>query len=184
MPSSDKIYIDQPNLDLTLTLREGEHVRLWVINRTVPARHQIRVELLSADARVEIYGLVTDGSLETNVRHMVPDTSSQQLIKYVLDGNAVGNYVGQLYIAPDAQRTDAQQTNRNLLLSDSARMNTRPQLEIYADDVKASHGASTGQLDTSALFYMQQRCIDPVSARAMLVEAFMNEILDTVPAQS
>jgi Fe-S cluster assembly protein SufD len=97
-----------------------------------------------------------------------------------LDDNARGRFVGDLKIAPDAQQTEAHQTNRNLLLSDTAEMRTQPQLEIYADDVQATHGASTGQLDESALFYMQQRGIGQQKARQLLVNAFMKEVIDKI----
>ena len=106
---------------------------------------------------------------------------SRQLIKFVLDDTSKGNFLGELVIKPDAQQVDAQQTNRNILLSKTATMRTRPQLEIYADDVKASHGATTGQLDESALFYMQQRCIAPDDARKMLLRAFIMDIVEKFP---
>jgi Fe-S cluster assembly protein SufD len=82
---------------------------------------------------------------------------------------------------PDAQQVEAYQTNRNILLSRQAEITTEPQLEIYADDVKASHGATTGQLDESALFYMQQRCVGREAARKLLLCAFFDDILRTVP---
>ena len=109
--------------------------------------------------------------------------SSNQLIKFVLDDNSRGRFIGDLKIAPDAQQTEAHQTNRNLLLSDTAEMRTQPQLEIYADDVKATHGASTGQLDESALFYMQQRGIDKQKARQLLVNAFMKDVIEAISDQ-
>ena len=84
---------------------------------------------------------------ETKVTHAVGGGRSEQLVKYVLDGQSKGRFVGELKIAPDAQEVEAHQTNRNILLSEEAEMRTQPQLEIYADDVKATHGASTGQLD-------------------------------------
>jgi Fe-S cluster assembly protein SufD len=118
---------------------------------------------------------------ETHVTHAVGGGTSNQLIKFVLDDNSRGRFIGDLKIAPDAQQTEAHQTNRNLLLSDTAEMRTQPQLEIYADDVQATHGASTGQLDESALFYMQQRGIDKQKARQLLVNAFMKEVLDKIP---
>ena len=118
--------------------------------------------------------------MTTNVQHLVGGGSSKQLIKFVLDDASQGEFYGQLRIAPDAQKTEAHQTNRNLLLSDKALMRTRPQLEIYADDVKATHGATTGQLDESALFYMQQRCLDEATARRLLIAAFMKDVLETI----
>ena len=117
------------------------------------------------------------------MHHDIGDGVSRQLIKFVLDDAAKGEFLGELVIRQDAQRVDAQQTNRNLLLSKTATMRTRPQLEIYADDVKASHGATTGQLDESALFYMQQRCIAPDEARKMLLRAFIMDIVEKVPEE-
>ena len=117
---------------------------------------------------------------ETHVTHAVGGCTSNQLIKFVLADQSRGHFIGDLKIAQDAQKTDAHQTNRNLLLSEDAEMRTQPQLEIYADDVKATHGASTGQLDESALFYMQQRGIDKQKARQLLVNAFMKDVLATI----
>lgn len=177
----DKIFIDEQQLDLQLTVHDNEQLRIWVINLDVEAQHHIHVDIEGANAQVQLFALCCQGSLHTNIRHLVGKSSSYQLVKFVVGEQQVGNYCGELYIAKDAQKTDAQQTNRNLLLSPTAKMNTKPQLEIYADDVKASHGASTGQLDTTALFYMQQRCIDPVTARQLLIAAFMNEVLTNLP---
>lgn len=179
MPSSNtKILLDESPQDLHLELQSGQSATIIVVAIGRPAQHRIRIDLLGADAHASIYALCLSGSLHTDVRHMVPDTASTQLVKFILPAEQRGDFFGHLYIAPDAQRTDAQQTNRNLLLAPSAVMATRPQLEIYADDVRASHGASTGMLDTSALFYMQQRCIDPLTARRLLIGAFASEVLE------
>ena len=105
---------------------------------------------------------------------------TEQLLKFVLGDHARGDFYGRLLIAEDAQQTTALQTNRNLLLSPTAVMRTRPQLEIYADDVKASHGASIGQLDETALFYMRQRGVDYETARKLLIGAFLYEIVNTI----
>mgnify|MGYP002624562049 CR=1 FL=1 len=120
-------------------------------------------------------------TIETHVLHAVGGGSSNQLIKFVLDDNAKGHFVGDLKIAQDAQKTEAHQTNRNLVLSEEATMRTQPQLEIYADDVQVTHGASTGQLDETALFYMRQRGIEKKKARQLLVNAFMKEVIDKMP---
>ncbi|MBQ2608375.1 MAG: SufD family Fe-S cluster assembly protein, partial [Paludibacteraceae bacterium] len=117
---------------------------------------------------------------ETHVRHSVGGGESKQLVKFVLADQAQGAFYGELQIAKDAQKTKTEQVNRNLLLSREAQMRTRPQLEIYADDVQASHGATTGQLDESALFYMQQRGISRDVAYRMLVVAFLKDVLDTL----
>jgi Fe-S cluster assembly protein SufD len=101
-----------------------------------------------------------------------------------LDDHANASFRGELKIQPDAQQTEAYQTNRNILLSRQAEMLTEPQLEIYADDVKASHGATTGQLDESALFYMQQRCLDRETASKLLLQAFFDEVVSTISDES
>lgn len=181
MPSlNSKYIINSPAQDLTFRLEAGEHLRLVLINLTEPVDHRVSVELVGAEARVEIFALSMCGAVETSVRHLVPDTSSSQWVKFILPKEQEGRYYGHLYIAQGAQHTDAQQTNRNLLLAPTATMKTRPQLEIYADDVRASHGASTGMLDTSAMFYMQQRGIDPHTARKLLVGAFASEIVESI----
>lgn len=116
----------------------------------------------------------------TEVRHLHPDCHSTQLFKYVLDDTATGAFDGSIYVAPGAHGTEAYQSNRNILASKGARMHTRPQLEIYNDDVKCSHGAATGQLDDEALFYMQTRGIPSAEARTMLMQAFMTDVIDSV----
>lgn len=112
--------------------------------------------------------------------HAVPKCNSHELYKGILDEKARAIFCGRILVQKDAQQTDAVQSNKNLLLSRSAKVNTLPQLEIYADDVKCTHGATIGQLDDVALFYLQTRGIDPVRGHAMLTFAFANEVLDEV----
>ena len=112
--------------------------------------------------------------LRTN--HNVPDCRSNSYIKGVAGGTAVGEFCGLVYVAPDAQRTDAQQQNRNILLSETARITTQPQLEIYADDVKCSHGATVGQMDSEAILYMRQRGLSEQQARRLQMEGFVAAI--------
>jgi Fe-S cluster assembly protein SufD len=112
------------------------------------------------------------------VEHASPRCASRQFYNGILDGHASGVFHGRIIVHPEAQKTDAKQTNRNLLLSDSAQINTKPQLEIYADDVKCTHGATIGQIETDALFYLRSRGIDEVSARKLLLAAFAAECLD------
>lgn len=116
----------------------------------------------------------------TVIDHTVPHCTSNELYKYVLDDQAVGAFAGLVLVRPGAQHTASQQTNRNLCATREARMYTQPQLEIYADDVKCSHGATVGQLDESALFYMRQRGIPLHEARLLLMFAFVNEVIDTI----
>jgi Fe-S cluster assembly protein SufD len=116
----------------------------------------------------------------TSIIHNKPNCHSRELFKYVLDDMAKGGFTGKLYVAKDAQKTAAFQTNRNILLSKTAKMRTKPQLEIYADDVKCSHGATIGQLDESAKFYMQARGISGEEARLLLMFAFTNDVIENI----
>ena len=112
------------------------------------------------------------------VEHAQPHCGSRQFYNGILDDRAHGVFHGRIIVHKDAQKTDAKQTNRNLLLSDNAQIDTKPQLEIYADDVKCTHGATIGQIDESALFYLRSRGIDEASARKLLLLAFADECLD------
>ena len=111
------------------------------------------------------------------VEHAKPHCSSRQFYNGILDGHAHGVFHGRIIVHKDAQKTDAKQTNRNLLLSDDAQIDTKPQLEIYADDVKCTHGATIGQIEEDALFYLRSRGIDEGSARKLLLLAFAGECL-------
>jgi Fe-S cluster assembly protein SufD len=112
------------------------------------------------------------------VEHASPRCGSRQFYNGILDGHAHGVFHGRIIVHKDAQKTDAKQTNRNLLLSDDAQIDTKPQLEIYADDVKCTHGATIGQIEGDALFYLRSRGIDEVSARNLLLFAFASECLN------
>ncbi|MBO5672963.1 MAG: SufD family Fe-S cluster assembly protein [Paludibacteraceae bacterium] len=160
---------------------------LFLSENDVTAQWQSKlfVEQNGANCRTEIYamGLLHDtqqAHLLTRVYHNIGGGYSSQILKFVLNDQTKGSFRGELKILPNAQQTEAHQTNRNILLSRQADMLTEPQLEIYADDVKASHGATTGQLDESALFYMQQRCISHDTAAKLLLEAFFNEVISTL----
>jgi Fe-S cluster assembly protein SufD len=181
----ERVFLNEPAVDLHLVQEAGSRVKIHVINLSSSTRNSITVEQAGEGCTTEIYGLAylhgeQSVTTETHVLHAVGGGTSNQLIKFVLDDDARGRFLGDLKIAQDAQQTEAHQTNRNLLLSETAEMRTQPQLEIYADDVQATHGSSTGQLDESALFYMQQRGIDKNKARQLLVNAFMKEIIETI----
>ena len=196
----ERVFINEPGVNLLIEQEAGSRVKIVIVNLEISksrglevlkqscpsvAKNNITVSQLGEGCSTEIYALAfLHGSdsvtTETHVTHAVGGGTSVQLIKFVLDDNSRGRFIGDLKIAPDAQQTEAHQTNRNLLLSDTDEMRTQPQLEIYADDVKATHGASSGQLDESALFYMQQRGIDKQKARQLLVNAFMKEVLNTI----
>jgi Fe-S cluster assembly protein SufD len=117
------------------------------------------------------------------VDHRKPNSYSNELYKGVMDGQAKGVFNGKIFVRPNAQKTNAFQSNRNILLSELATVNTKPQLEIWADDVKCSHGCTTGQLDEEAQFYLQTRGINKETARAMLLYAFAGEVLEAVKDQ-
>lgn len=112
--------------------------------------------------------------------HLKPHSFSNELYKGILDGNSTGVFNGKIFVRQDAQKTNAYQQNRNILLSDNSSINTKPQLEIWADDVKCSHGATTGNLEEEALFYLRSRGIAETEARALLIHAFGNEIVEKV----
>ncbi len=116
----------------------------------------------------------------TRINHIKPHGISRELYKGVLDDRARGVFQGRVIVAKDAQQTDSQMNNRNLLLSDDAEADSKPQLEIYADDVKCGHGVTVGQLDEKSIFYLQSRCIDEEAARNILTFAFANEMVDRV----
>ncbi len=119
----------------------------------------------------------------TSVDHAKPHGTSRELYKGILSGKSRGNFVGHLIVRPDAQKTDASQSNPNLLMSDGAEVNTKPQLEIYADDVKCAHGSTVGQLDEASLFYLQSRGIPEAAARSVLTRGFASEVTDAVPIE-
>lgn len=127
--------------------------------------------ILDSDQQADTYSII---------QHTAPDCHSDELFKYTLNDRAQGAFSGMIHVHQAAQKTLAYQNNRNLLLSDRARMYSKPQLEIYADDVRCSHGLTTGELDTKALFYMRQRGIPYVEARLMLIIAFMSDVLAKV----
>jgi Fe-S cluster assembly protein SufD len=121
------------------------------------------------------------GDFTTVVSHDAPACASRQTVKNVLEGSSRGVFQGKIEVARAAQKTDGYQMNQALLLSPTAEIDCKPQLEIFADDVKCSHGATVGELDTEQLFYLVSRGIPRAEARAMLVHAFLSEALDLVP---
>lgn len=148
-------------------------------------RNTIEIDLDGENCETSLCGMVIGDKKQqvdnfTSIIHNKPNCRSTELFKYVLDDLAKGGFTGKLYVAKDAQKTAAFQTNKNILLKKTAKMRTRPQLEIYADDVKCSHGATIGQLDESAKFYMQQRGISEVESRLLLMFAFTSDVIDHI----
>lgn len=149
------------------------------------ARHEARVRLLGPHASARLDGAyVIDGATHADdtvvIAHEAPACTSRQLWKGVLDGRARGVFQGKVRVARAAQKTDAHQLSRALLLSPSAEADGKPELEIYADDVKCGHGATVGELDDAALFYLTSRGIPRRQARAMLIDAFVGEVIERV----
>jgi Fe-S cluster assembly protein SufD len=118
---------------------------------------------------------------QTYVEHIAPNCPSHELYKGILDGRSHGVFNGKVYVHPEAQKTDGKQSNNNLLLSDHARVDTKPQLEIFADDVKCTHGATVGRLDETALFYLRSRGVNKSLARKLLTYAFAADVLERLP---
>lgn len=121
---------------------------------------------------------------QTRIVHAQPDCYSREVYKGILDGASHGVFNGKVYVHPEAQKTDGKQTNNTLLLSERARIDTKPQLEIFADDVKCTHGATVGRIDETALFYMKSRGIPDREARKLLTYAFAAEVLETIPVDA
>src|SRR2546421_8224891 len=153
------------------------------------SRHDINVTMDHEGASCSVDGLyMVDGSQHTDthsvIDHRQPHCTSRQLYKGILDGKSRAVFNGKVFVRHGAQQTDAQQTNKNLLLSDEARVDTKPQLEIFADDVKCAHGAAVGQLDQNELFYLESRGINPGLARNMLTYGFAEEVIEKIKIDS
>ena len=148
-------------------------------------RHDVNVRLEAPHARCDLHGLYLAGGRQhmdfhTRVDHLEPHCTSTEVYKGVLGGRARAVFNGRVLVHPGARKSDARQTNDNLLLSPHAEVDAKPQLEIYADDVKCAHGATVGQLDESMVFYLRSRGLDERSARALLTFGFLREVLDRV----
>jgi Fe-S cluster assembly protein SufD len=153
------------------------------------SRNEVRVRFDGQHAEATVNGLyLADGGQhvdnQTILDHAQPNCASHELYKGILDGHAHGVFNGKIFVRKDAQKTDAKQTNKVLLLSDDATIDTKPQLEIFADDVKCTHGATVGQLDAEQVFYLRSRGLDLDAARALLTFAFANDVVGRIPLES
>jgi Fe-S cluster assembly protein SufD len=147
------------------------------------ARHEVRVNLVGEGAEVSLNGLYMPRGDQHHdnpilIEHAAPRCTSRQLYKGVIDERGQGVFNGRIIVRPGAFGTDASQTNKNLLLSDHAEVDTRPRLEILADDVRCTHGAAVGRLDEDAVFYLRSRGIPHQAARGLLTYAFANEMVE------
>ncbi len=171
------------------TIWQANHSRVNTYTFTLDGkfiRNNLHLLLDGEGCESHMYGLYllhgdTVADNHTVVDHRKPNSFSNELYKGVLEGNTKGIFNGKIFVRHDAQKTNAFQSNRNILLSDKASISTKPQLEIWADDVKCSHGCTTGQLDEAALFYLRSRGIDKNTARAMMLYAFVAEVLKNIP---
>lgn len=146
---------------------------------------KIEVELVGEGAQANLYGAYVCGSDEkvrmaVDMYHKVPHCSSRQLFKGIASGQSRVDFYGKIIVAQDAQRTEAYQENHNLLLSEKAKVDTKPQLEIYADDVKCSHGATIGRLNEDEQFYMRSRGISLEDAKVLQMISFIAPVLENI----
>lgn len=152
-------------------------------------RNNLHIKMCGEGAETSALGLFLEDKTQhvdnfTVIEHMAPHCRSDQFYKGVLDDISTGAFTGKILVHPDAQKTEAFQSNNNILLSDTAKMHTKPQLEIYADDVKCSHGATVGQLEEDALFYLQSRGIPRDESRLMLMDAFAYDVISRIKQSS
>lgn len=151
-------------------------------------RNNLNIVLADSNCEAHLFGYYHPTGEQvfdshTLVDHRMPHCESNELYKGVVDGNGTAIFNGKVYVRQDAQKTNAYQSNKNILLSEDATVNTKPQLEIYADDVKCSHGSSTGVLDPEQMFYLRSRGISTPKARALLLNAYAGEILEKLPSE-
>lgn len=174
------------------TIVLGHDEELFVLLIALPgvsADVSLKVDLNGEGARFALNGVgisTADEKIRVHVelRHNVPGCSSSQLFKNLVGGMALVDFYGRIIVAQDAQKTEAYQANHNLLLSETARVNTKPQLEIYADDVKCSHGATIGKLNEDEQFYMRSRGISLAEARFLQMISFVSPVFELVPEET
>lgn len=165
--------------------RDSHFISFSFIAGSALSRTNIYTVLNGEDCGTTLDGLylldgTQHGDTQTRVEHVAPRCFSREMYKGLLDGSSHGVFNGKVYVHPEAQKTDGKQTNKTLLLSDKARIDTKPQLEIYADDVKCTHGATVGQMDETALFYLKSRGVGATLARQLLMYAFAADVLENI----
>jgi Fe-S cluster assembly protein SufD len=168
--------------------RDSHYVSFSLATGATLSRSNIYTTLDGEGSGATLNGLfMLDGEQksdhQTQIIHAKPNCFSRELYKGILDGRSHGVFNGKVYVHPEAQKTDGKQTNKTLLLSDTAQIDTKPQLEIFADDVKCTHGATIGQIDQMALFYLKSRGIDQTFARRLLTYAFAADVLETIETE-
>ena len=179
LPTEDDVQLRR----LQLALGEGAQARIFALNTAVVyGRIELEVSLAKG-AEFELFAANIGTGLSTNevvitVKHLGEGGRSRQVVRSVLNGKATGSYLGKVEVARGAQQTDAEQSVKAMLLDRGATANCKPELEIFADDVKCAHGATVGELDAMQLFYAESRGLDPASARALLLEGFVMGLWD------
>jgi Fe-S cluster assembly protein SufD len=176
--------------DCAVSLAQGSHYQSTSIAlgaRISRVDMNIQLSGQGAECVVDGLALIADRQLadtHTSIDHIKPHCTSRQLHKCIVDGSAHAVFNGKIMVRPDAQGTDSTQSSRNLLLSGRAHIDTKPQLEIFADDVKCAHGATIGQLDSEEVFYLKSRGLSELTARNLLTYAFGAEIIERIPVAS
>lgn len=180
LPTRDSVQVRR----VKISLGAGAGMRLFALN-TAEQYGRIEIEAeLHEGAEFELHAAnlgagTSTNEIVSNVRHLEPNGRSLQVVRSVLAGKAVGSYLGRVEVARDAQHVDGEQSVKAILLDRGATANAKPELEIYADDVKCAHGATVGELDSAQLFYLQSRGLPPSEARALLVEGFVMGLWDS-----
>ena len=174
--------------DFRVVLHPGATATIHVLN--IGGKYgRVAIDVTCHDgAHFELGGAILGGGeqtleIVTTLNHIEPNATSNQVVRSVLGGKATGSYLGKVAVARDAQKTDASQSVKAMLLTRTATANAKPELEIFADDVKCAHGATVGELDKQALFYLASRGIAPAEAKALLLRAFIGSVFDGIADQ-
>jgi Fe-S cluster assembly protein SufD len=181
LPNDDNVQVRR----VEMTLREGASARIFALN-TASRYGRIELDVTLHDGADFQFDAANIGAGEstleivTVLRHIEPNATSRQTIRSVLGGKAAGSYLGKVAVSRGADGTDSVQSVKAMLLGRGAIANAKPELEIYADDVKCAHGATVGELDSTQLFYAAARGLDPASARALLLEGFVGGLWDGI----
>ena len=181
LPSDEDVQVRR----VEMTLHAGASANIYALNT---ASHYGRIEIdvsLHEGADFSLHAANIGGGqsnleIVTIVRHLEPSATSRQMVRSVLGGKAVGSYLGKVAVSRDAQHSDSVQSIKAMLLNRGASANAKPELEIYADDVKCAHGATVGELDAEQLFYAAARGLDPAGARALLLGGFVGGLWDSI----
>jgi Fe-S cluster assembly protein SufD len=188
LQNEGKNHLEVSNIETDIQ-KDGRFSAVTISLSGDMVRNNLNLNLVGSNSEGNMYGIYllngkTHVDNHTNVDHTIPHAESNELYKGVLADQSRGVFNGKIFVRQDAQKTNAFQQNNNILLSEDATVNTKPQLEIWADDVKCSHGCTVGQLDEEALFYLQARGIDKTQAKGLLLHAFAGEVLEKIQTES